>query len=333
MKLLILGGTKFLGRHLTEAALWRGHQVTLFNRGRENPDLFSGKVEKLVGDRDGNLEALKGRHWDAVIDTSGYFPRIVGDSARLLAEAVDHYTFISSISVYDDFSRPDIIDETSQVGKLEDETVEDIGNGAYGPLKALCEQAVERAMPGRTLVIRPGLIVGPYDPTDRFTYWPCRIAKGGSVLAPGDGKTPVQFIDVRDLAEWTLTMVEQKKTGIYNATGPAETLVMKDFLETCQRGLNEEAALVWVDEKFLEREKVQGWTDLPVWIAELENMQGLSTVNIGKAVADGLKFRPLLETVVDTYEWASERPDDHEWRNGLDPERERELLKLWKNHL
>ena len=231
MKLLILGGTKYLGRHLTESALERGHEVTLFNRGRENPDLFHGKVEKLVGDRDGDLAALKGRKWDAVIDTSGYFPRVVKDSARLLADTVDHYTFISTISVYEDFSQPGI-EETAPVGKLEDETVEDIGAGAYGPLKALCEQAVEEVMPGRSLIVRPGLIVGPYDPTDRFTYWPSRIAKGGEVLAPGDGTSPVQFIDARDLAEWVLTMTERKQTGVFNATGPEERLEMKGFLET-----------------------------------------------------------------------------------------------------
>lgn len=332
MKLLILGGTKYLGRHLTEAALERGHEVTLFNRGRENPDLFTGKVEKLMGDRDGDLTALEGRRWDAAIDTSGYFPWVVKDSASLLADAVDHYTFISTISVYEDFSQPNI-DETAPVGKLKDETVEDIGDGAYGPLKALCEQAVEAELPGRTLIVRPGLIVGPHDPTDRFTYWPYRIARGGSVLAPGDGTAPVQFIDVRDLAEWTLRMAEQKKTGIYNATGPEERLEMQGFLETVRETVNQEANLEWVNEKFLEEHKVEPYTDLPTWIPESLNMEGHSTVDIRKALADGLTFRPLQETIKDTYEWASGRPEGHEWQNGLDPKRETKLLDEWENHL
>ena len=199
MKLLILGGTVFLGRHLVEAAQARGHQLTLFNRGQHNPELFAG-VEKLRGDRSGDLSALRGRRWDAVIDTCGYIPRIVRASAELLADAVDHYTFVSSLSVYADTSRPGI-DESAPVGQLADETVEDITGETYGPLKALCEQAAGRALPGRVLTVRPGLIVGPHDPTDRFTYWPVRVARGGALLAPGRPERRVAFVDVRDLAE------------------------------------------------------------------------------------------------------------------------------------
>ena len=189
MNLLILGGTVFLGRHLVEAALARGHAVTLFNRGQHNPDLFP-EVERLRGDRDGDLQALEGRRWDAVVDTCGYVPRVVRASAEMLAPNVDHYTFISSISVYADTSKPGI-DEQAPVGTLDDPTTEEVTGESYGPLKALCEQAAEAAMPGRVLNIRPGLIVGPHDPTDRFTYWVRRVAEGGEVLAPGNPHAPV----------------------------------------------------------------------------------------------------------------------------------------------
>ncbi len=218
MRILILGGTVFVGRHLVEAALARGHEVTLFNRGQHGPDLYPG-VEKLRGDRDGGLDALRGRRWDAAIDTCGYVPRIVRASATLLANAVDHYTFISSVSVYPE-AHTRHLDEDSPVGALDDESVEDVTPETYGPLKALCEQAAEGAMSGRALTIRPGLIVGPHDPTDRFTYWPRRVAQGGEVLAPGRPERPVQIIDARDLAAWTLQLVASGARGVYNATGP-----------------------------------------------------------------------------------------------------------------
>ncbi len=232
MKLLVLGGTVFLGRHIVAEALAHGHEVTLFNRGQHNPDLFP-EVEKLRGNRNGNLETLRGRRWDAVIDTCGYIPRLVRASAELLAQSVEHYTFISSISVYADFSAPGL-NENAPVGKLQDEAIEEITGETYGPLKALCEQAMENAMPGRALIIRPGLIVGPHDPTDRFTYWPYRVAQGGEVLAPGHPDRPVQIIDVRDLAKWIMRMVEAGKTGTYNATGPDYTLTIGHLLETCR---------------------------------------------------------------------------------------------------
>jgi 2'-hydroxyisoflavone reductase len=231
MKLLILGGTVFLGRHLTEAALAAGHDVTLFNRGQHNANLYPD-LEKLRGDRDGGLDVLKGRTWDAVVDTCGYIPRLVRDSASLLSDAVDHYTFISTLSVYDDF-RVRGLREEAAVGTLDDETVEAVtggSKGTYGPLKALCEQAAEAAMPGRVLCARPGLMVGPYDPTDRFTYWPVRVARGGQVLVPPTPQAPVQFIDARDLATWVMRMAEHNKTGVYNATGPAERLTFEGIV-------------------------------------------------------------------------------------------------------
>lgn len=328
MQLLILGGTVFLGRHLVEAALEAGHEVTLFNRGQHNPELFP-EVEKLRGSRDGGLDVLRGRHWDAVVDTCGYVPRIVRSSAEMLADAVDHYTFISTVSVY---GNPEgkRLDEDAEVGTLEDPAVEEITGETYGPLKVLCEQAAEQAMPGRVLTIRPGLIVGPHDPTDRFTYWPYRVAQGREVLAPGHPERAVEFIDVRDLAEWTLRMVETGATGTFNATGPDYHLGMRRLLETCHEVSRSDAGLVWVSTQFLEEAGVAPWMELPLWLGEDEREpQALFTVNVARAVAAGLAFRPLERTVADTLAWAATRPADYQWRAGLKPEREQELVQAW----
>jgi 2'-hydroxyisoflavone reductase len=331
MKLLILGGTVFLGRHLVEAAQARGHEVTLFNRGRHNPDLFPD-VEELRGDRDGDLAALKGRTWDATIDTCGYVPRVVKMSAELLTNAVKHYTFISSLSVYADCSVVGI-DETAPVGTLQDETVEEVNGETYGPLKALCEQAAEHAMPGRVLNVRPGLIVGPYDPTDRFTYWVHRIAPGGEVLAPGSGKYLVQFIDARDLAEWNVRMMEANRTGVFNATGLDSPLTMEELLNECKTVSGSDARFTWVDEQFLLDAKVQPWMELPLWIPESDpNSAGFSAFDCRKAIAAGLTFRPLADTIRDTLAWDRTRPADVERRAGLKREREVELLELWRAH-
>ncbi|MBI3460443.1 NAD-dependent epimerase/dehydratase family protein, partial [Candidatus Acetothermia bacterium] len=316
------------GRHLVEAALASGHTVTLFNRGQHNADLYPN-VEKLRGNRDGDLNALKGRRWDAVIDTCGYVPRVVKASAEFLANSVDHYTFISSISVFADFSKPDM-DESAPVGKLKDESVEQITGETYGPLKALCEQAAERAMPGRMLNVRPGLIVGPHDPSDRFTYWPARIAQGGEVLAPGQPEYLVQIIDGRDLAQWTLKMVEQKKIGIYNATGPEYALTLGTVLEGCKAVSKSDARFVWVDEKFLLESKVTPWTEIPLWVPQEKDNAGFSAVNCQKAITAGLKFRPIAETIRDTLAWNTTRPSNTERRSGLKPEKEKELLQNWQ---
>ncbi|MBX3014865.1 MAG: NAD-dependent epimerase/dehydratase family protein [Caldilineaceae bacterium] len=326
MKILILGGTVFVGRHLVEAATSRGHTVTLFNRGQHNPELFP-QVEKLRGNRDGELAVLAGRQWDAVIDTCGYVPRLVHDAATALADQVDHYTFISTISVYPDYSQAGL-DETAAVGTLPDPTVEEVTGERYGPLKALCEAAAEAAMPGRVLTIRPGLIVGPHDPTDRFTYWPVRVARGGAVLAPGEPSQAVQFIDVRDLAAWTIRMVEAKATGVYNATGPATTLPMQRFLAACNQVGGAQANLLWVDEPFLTEAKVGAFVELPLWVPAA--MAGLEQINCGKAIAAGLTFRPLATTIGDTLTWHATRPTDHSWRAGLSATREAELLQAWQ---
>ena len=327
MKLLILGGTVFLGRHLVESALDRGHTVTLFNRGQRNPDLFPN-LEKLRGNRDGDLRALEGRQWDAVIDTCGYVPRIVRASAELLAGAVDHYTFISSLSVYADFARPGI-DESAPVGTLPeaDRTVEAVTGATYGPLKALCEQAAETALPGRSLIIRPGLIVGPHDPSDRFTYWPSRVARGGEVLAPDPPDRPVQFVDVRDLAEWNVHLVEERRTGIYNATGPDYTLTMGQLLDTCRTVSSSEARFTWVGEEELVRHEVEAYSELPLWVPA--ESAGFDRFDCSRAIAAGLAYRPLADTVRDTLVWDAGRPPEVEGRNGLKPEREAALLQAW----
>lgn len=334
MKLLILGGTKFLGRHIVEAAVARGHEVTLFNRGRYGPELFP-EVERLRGDRDGNLEALKGRRWDVVIDTSGYVPRVVRASAELLADAVEFYVFVSSISVYGDYSRP--VDEDSPVATMPDESVEEITGETYGPLKALSERAAESAMPGRLLVTRPGLIVGPHDPTVRFSYWTARVARGGEVLAPGYPEKQIQVIDVRDLSEWTLRMAEERRAGLYNATGPDYKLTMGRFLEECRAVSRSDATFTWVGEEFLLEREVGEWGELPLWLADSnEQFRHHNSVQIERAIASGLTFRPLADTVRDTLAWQSEGhtrpPKDgiHVPDATLKPERERELLAEWR---
>jgi 2'-hydroxyisoflavone reductase len=328
MKLLILGGTIFLGRHLVEAALEGNHDVTLFNRGQHNPDLFPD-VEKLRGDRKDNLSALEGRRWDAVIDTSGYTPRVVRQSAELLADQVDHYTFVSSLSVYADFSQPGI-DENAPVGRLDDPTVEEVTGETYGPLKALCEEAAEAAMPGRVCTVRPGLIVGPHDPTDRFTYWPVRMAAGGEVLAPAGPDFLIEFTDVCDLAEWMIQVAEARVTCVYNASGPGYQLTMGEFLATCREVSGSDAHFVWADADFLAEQRVQPWSDLPLWVGDDPSMAGFSAFDSSRAIAQGLTFRPVEETISATLAWAQRRPADHQWRAGLSPAREQEVLQAWQ---
>jgi 2'-hydroxyisoflavone reductase len=323
MDLLILGGTRFLGRYLVEAALGGDHRVTLFNRGLSGPDLFP-EVETIKGDRDGDLSALRGRRWDAVIDTCGYVPRVVRASAGLLADAVDHYTFVSSISVYPDNMGPGA-DEGAPVEELEDPTVEEITGETYGGLKALCERAAEEEMPGRILNVRPGLISGPHDPTDRFTYWPRRVAAGGEVLAPDRPELRVQFIDVRDLAGWMVKMSAEQQTGTYNATGPAYELRMGKLLEECE-AVGGDAKIVWVSEEFLEENGVEPFTDLPLWVPR--EYAGMLAVDCGKAIAAGLTFRPVSETIRDVLEWDTNRAEP-DLAAGLEPEKERELLSAW----
>ncbi|MCZ8518641.1 MULTISPECIES: NAD-dependent epimerase/dehydratase family protein [Paenibacillus] len=329
MNLLILGGTKFLGYHVVKAALEMGHEVTTFNRGLTDKEAHTGVVQ-LYGDRDGGLDVLRSGRWDAVIDTCGYLPRLVRASAEELAERVGTYTFISSVSAYRDLSVP-LVHERSAVQLLEDESTEDIPNH-YGALKARCEQILESLMPGRVLTIRPGLIAGPKDPSDRFTYWAVRMARGGEMLAPGTGDSEVQFIDVRDLAQWTVAMTEAGRTGVFNAAGPGSRLTIRELLGRGREALGSHAAVTWVDEAFLAEQGVAGWSDMPVWLpAQGKNSEfkGILQVDCRKALEEGLTFRPLEETVRDTVSWHEEHRGAAELKAGLPAARERELLALW----
>jgi 2'-hydroxyisoflavone reductase len=325
MKILIIGGTRFLGRHLVESALARGHEVTLFNRGKTNPDLFK-QVQTITGDREKDLDQVSGMY-DAVIDTCGYFPRIVRMSAEALKDKVRSYVFISSISVYDGFGKIGI-NESDPVGKIADETIEEITGESYGPLKALCEKAVQDVFGDRSLIIRPGLIVGPNDPTDRFTYWPVRVARGGDVLVPEKPAAPIQIIDVRDLSDFIIELIQQNVFGVFNATGPEHELTLGEMLDASKQVSGSDANFKWASVEFLNQNQVAPWSDMPAWVPDTPEDAGLSRVDISKAIRAGLKFMPLEKTIRDTLEWEKSRPSDHEWRAGLKPEREKELLRL-----
>ena len=318
MRLLLLGGPKFLGRAIIDAALERGHELTLFNRGTTGADLYP-ELERVVGNRDGGLEGLSGREWDTVVDTSGYLPRVVGASAELLAGAVGHYVFVSSISVYASFS--DVVDETAALAELTEPGSEDIGSD-YGALKALCERAVEDAFPGRATRVRAGLIVGPHDPTGRFTYWPHRIARGGDVLVPGPAWRPIQLVDVRDLAAWIVAAAEQGLAGPFNVTGPS---TMGALIDSGKRVTGSTARAVEADDAFLAAQGVDEWMGFPLWVdTRSEAWRHFMEVDVSHAIAAGLTFRPLDETVAATLEHAELVEGI-----GLDPERERELVAAW----
>jgi 2'-hydroxyisoflavone reductase len=325
MRLLILGGTVFLGRHASQQALERGHRLTLFTRGRTNAGLFPD-AEHLHGDRDGGLAPLQGREFDAVIDTSGYFPRVVADSARLLAPRCGHYTFVSSVSVYDQNGGVGS-DVDGPVGTIDDATTEEITETSYGPLKALCEQAAEREFGDRTLIVRPGLIVGPDDPTDRFTYWPTRIAEGGTVLAPGDPGARTQVIDVRDLAGWMVTMAERGANGRFNAVGPAQPLTIGALLDRCNAVSGASADIVWADNQALLDREVEPWSDLPLWLGGDADLEWMDCVDPGPAMAAGLRHRPMDDTIADTLAWHRANRDAP-GRAGFRMSREREAELL-----
>jgi 2'-hydroxyisoflavone reductase len=327
MDILILGGTRFLGKALVEAAVAAEHNVSLFNRGISNPDWFP-EVEKIHADRNEDLSLLTDRRWQAVIDTCAYFPRQVDRMLRFLNGNIEHYTFISSVSVYGDFSQPGL-DEGAELATTDDPEAEQVTGENYGALKALCEKTAETHLPGKCLVIRPGLIVGPYDPTDRFTYWPARVARGGEILAPDSPDWLTQIIDVRDLANWILRLVEKKATGIFNATGPAQPLTFGKLLETCQAVSHSPAQFIYLPTEFLFKQNVQPWSELPLWLPEPEYV-GMDQVSIHKALTNGLEFRPLTDTIRDTLAWQANRPADYQWRAGLSAEREAQLLADWR---
>jgi nucleoside-diphosphate-sugar epimerase len=319
VKLLVLGGTKFLGRAVVDAALAAGHHVTLFNRGVTNPGLYPD-VERIAGDRTGDLSALQGRRWDAVVDTSGYVPGVVHGTVEVLRD-VGRYCFVSSVSAYADFTGP--LQEGAATAELgdhpTDELLPDYAN--YGALKALCEQVVRDAFGERALVARPGLIVGPYDPTGRFTYWPHRVARGGEVLAPGPPGRRVQFVDVRDLGEWIVAACSRDLEGTFNLTHPGHAWA--EVIDACGAETGSNAEVTWVDDGFLLEEGVGEWMELPLWIADPDWI-GTHLADVSRALAEGLEFRPLRETVADTLALA-ETTD----AAGLAPTREAELLSGW----
>jgi 2'-hydroxyisoflavone reductase len=328
---LVLGGTKFLGRAAVEAAAARGHEVTLFNRGQTNPGLFP-ELEHVAGDRDGGLDALAGREWDAVIDPSGYLSRVVRASAESLRGAVGHYVFVSTISVYA-FPLPPGYDESAPRGTLAEAT-EEVTGESYGPLKAQCEDAVREVFAGAFTNVRAGLIVGPHDPTGRFTYWPVRAARGGEVLAPGDPARQVQLVDVRDLGAWLVHAAEERVVGDFNATGPASALSMGELLETCVAATGSTAQLVWVPDGFLLDRGAGPWMELPLWLAPED--EPILQADVSRALTAGLRFRPLAQTVADTLAWASgDGPPalttvGSSGEAGMRPEREAELLAAWR---
>ena len=349
MKILILGGTRFLGRHLVTAALARKHDLTLFNRGQHleiNPSSPLTSVETIYGDRNSDLAKLQGRRWDAVIDTCGYLPRTVRASAEILSHSVDLYVFISSLSVYADVSVFGV-DETAPLATLTSEQLDKanqidssgqisaVSYGAmYGGLKALCEQAVEEVMSNRVLIVRPGLIVGPYDYTDRFTYWVERVARGdeiGEVLAPGRPDRYLQFIDARDLAAWTVTMIERRETGVYNANSLPRTFTMESVLEECKTVSGSDASFTWVSDNFLLQEKVAAWSEMPFWLPEeaAMHMKGFMFISCDKAVSAGLRCRPLNETIRDILTWRETNCLNDELKAGIDADEEQRLLRKW----
>lgn len=375
-RILILGGTGFLGPKTIDVALARGHHVTIFNRGKREKLLpLTAKVEHLYGNRDPQLpaddergpdgklltpdasprglEQLAGKRWDVVIDNSGYYPRMVGASAQLLAPNVGQYIFISSISAY--ATNPATGgDESTAVATIADPKVETMGDSYenYGALKALCEQAVEAALPGRATIVRPGFIVGPGDPTDRFTYWPVRIARGGEVLVPGGAEDPLQIIDVRDLAEWLVTLAEHGTTGTFNATGPSTPARWADVVATCAATAKSTADLQWVPASWLAANGGEGV--FPIWAPSEGETAGFHRWSNARAKAAGLTFRPIAETVEALLAWypqeverrvrvtkeleaaakakgtAPPKGDPSALRAGPSAERERELLAAWK---
>jgi len=328
MHVLIIGGTIFAGRHTVEALLARGHDVVLFNRGRDGRELF-GELERVTGDRTTDIARIGERRFDAVVDTCGYLPAVVAASAGYLAPRAGRYLFISSISAYDPKYVPS--DESAPLAALPPGATAgtfEIEN--YGPLKALCEAAAAAAFgPERTIVVRPGLIVGPHDPTDRFSYWPDRAARGGDVLAPNLPSDPQQFVDVRDLADWIVRLLETEAHGAFNAVSPPHAFTIGDVLAACAQATASNPRFVWVEEAFLEAHGVAAYSELPLWVPASAGFAGFFAAGSARAVAAGLKTRSLLETARDTLRWSRTRPPGHVWKGGLTPERETQLLTAW----
>ncbi|WP_057760706.1 SDR family oxidoreductase [Cytobacillus praedii] len=339
MKVLILGGTRFLGRALVEEALARGHEVTLFNRGT-NKEIFP-EAEQLIGDRNIDIALLENRKWDVLIDTCGFAPHQIKKVADVLGDNIEHYTFISSISVYKDWIPHNIAEDYPLLSMLPDDKLADVEAGTlspyeyYGELKALCEAEAEKHWPDSVLHVRAGLLVGSFDYSDRLPYWVQRVAKGGNILVPGLSSRPVQLIDIKDIASWVLTMAEKRKAGTFNVTGPKNLLTIEELLNTCKAVTNSNAKFVWAEEAFLLKHKVQPWTEMPLWIPECSPLEGQAkpwkgtfSINIDKAVHAGLAFRPLVDTIYDIYQWEKVR-DSSERKAGISLTKEQELLELY----
>ena len=331
MNLLILGGTQFVGRHIVERAITRGHDVTIFHRGKTGSELFPG-AERLIGDRKKteDLAVLAGRGWDAVIDTCGYFPADVRRSSELLKQAVGRYIFISSISVYSDFSRGGM-DETGPLATTDDADATEITAQNYGGLKVLCEQALDNVFADRSTIVRPGFIVGPNDPFLRLNYWCSRIAKGGEVLAPGDPRRQIQFIDARDLAEFTVELAETGTPGTFNATGPESPLEMRTFLEACRSAVRSDATFTWVSDVFLLKADLSTFRSLPLWIPEEPETVGAGSIDFKRAIAAGMTLRPYEATISETLESDRSRGSEAPNLGLLDPDKETAILADWRH--
>ncbi|MHC0038671.1 SDR family oxidoreductase [Pseudoneobacillus sp. C159] len=339
MKILIIGGTRFLGRYLVEEGLKKNHEITLFNRGNNKTDF--NHVEQIHGDRNMEISLLENRKWDAVIDTCGYWPQSVEKSAEILKENVGQYVLISTISVYKDFSKKNF-DEESDLLMVSREKADELykeGDSAimsyYGELKALCEQTLLTIIPTKSTIIRPGLIVGPYDGSDRFTYWVKRVNDGGKILAPGSPDRMVQFIDVRDLAKWTIGMVEKQEFGIFNATGLDKNLTMESMLNSIKQGLNSHAEFIWVDEHFLLENEVGPWMEMPLWLPQGKlpdgkDMSGMLSADTSRALAAGLTFRSVEETAQDTLAWYLTKDPSQPMKAGMKSDKEGQLLEKWQ---
>ena len=326
MKILLIGGTMFVGKHCVEQLLAHGHEVTIFHRGK-HPVTHDG-VQEIHGDRDGGLDALQGK-WDAVIDTCGYIPRVVRASCEHLKDKATQYVFVSTVSVYKDFSSGTITEE-SERQTIDTPDTETVDGTTYGPLKALCEDAVTSIFDANGCIVRPGLIVGPDDYTDRFTYWVRRIAEGGEILVPDDPRAVVQWIDVRDLAGFIVTLLEKKQGGTYNAVGPEKSIMFNEYIAECVREFHSDAHIVPVPYTFLKEENIAPWSDIPFWVPSEDDMGGMLRVLPDHSIQAGMRLRPLRETLHDTRTWDLAR-GDVTFRAGITREKEKELLEKWNN--